>query len=926
MSVARFAIVAGLLASSLHAQPVQKAIRDPLGGNSIGNPGKLVRILDDQAGMPHVYAGTDEGAYFGLGYVSARDRFMQMTLHRLLIYGRLSEFFGPDAKVAGDQGYVNYDIAMRLYGYERLAKSLYANMDAPGKALLEAYTAGVNRYVFPPNGSAPVLHPYFDPAIGLVVPLLPNDKVVFMREPWRPWDSIALWLRISRLYTNAEPVDLAKTLHVFEAWTNSGGTFVNGQPVGGDPVLFDQLFPPRVFAPGSAPVQENVDSETHRVDVDAAATWISSQDCVDSADAAKSFGSYYHGSFYLGQYVRGPFLGDALNEDPQALAMIATGTEQSAGFSNAWAVAGDTVARPAMLMGDPRIQVRIPNELYEASMSGATFHVRGTVVPGTPNFLVGSNGSVAWSVTALGMQQADLFRLRANTAQHPNEYRLDTGWVAMTTSPETIVVRHASPNPPTFVNMLHRESEFGPVITRFEADTLVVPDTKQDEEYALRWVPNEMLDAEPTSAFADLYRVGPGAPGGPTIGELFRRRLGKWTWPAVNCVYADVEGRVGYSVVGALPLRSCYSVLGGEIAQDGTTLKSLWRNIVPADYMPWVLMEPSATAFHHLHTGNQTPIDGTWYADVIPFVSRGGDTPRSRRLRELFDAMSARSPASIAAPHEDGAWVQGRDLLTLGLYLRNQQLWPFTSAAALSTLAAAGNWSLPAPGRDGQLTADDPATIANEAALSCVGRFVGLLPFRSTVQNGHFKPLVDTYGSGDYGLSSMLRVLIAKISATPPQNLTNLEAEYVEASLDHAWTKFLSIIPNFAASFTSSLTRAVPTWYPLEFKAAGWAPLAPSALTVGPVKVGYVHTLMDQFDQTYTQWLTLNSFGHVDALSRLAPGQCDNPNSSNYLNQAAEWASGPWQPQLLKPSPATWKEVHTPPSTIEATTNLYYKP
>jgi penicillin G amidase len=930
MHVARFAFVAGLLVSSLQAQPLQISIRHPHTGNTTGDPGKLVRILDDQDGMPHVFAGTDEGAYFGLGYASARDRFLQMTLNRLLIYGRMSEFFGPDAKVAGDQSYVNYDISMRLYGYERLAQSLYTNMDPQGRALLDAFTAGVNRYAFPPDGSTPVLHPYFDPGVGVVVPLLPNDPVVFARELWRPWDSIALWLRISRLYTNAEPSGLANSLHDFEAWTNSGGVFVNGIPTGGDPVLFDRLFPPRVFAPGSAPVQENVDSETRRVDVPAAQAWLESQECTPSP-APKVLGSHYNGSFYLGQYAHGPYLGDALQQDAQAWALVSTSPAQSAGYSNAWVVAGDKGARPATLMGDPRIQVRIPNELYEASMGGATFHVRGAVVPGTPNFLIGSNGSVAWSVTALGTQQADLWRLRANTAQHPNEYRLDTGWVPMTTFPETIVVRHASPAPPTTVNMLYRESLFGPVITRFEADTLTVPDCEQDEEYAVRWVPYEMRDAEPTSAFADLYRVrpgatgAPGAPGDATLVELFRRRLGKWHWPAVNCVYADVEGRIGYSVVGALPLRSCYSVLGGEIAQDGTTLNSLWRNVVPADFLPWVIMEPSSTAFHHLHTGNQTPIDGKWYADVVPFVAYGGDTPRSRRLRELFDGMPARSPESIAAMHEDGAWVQGRDVLKLGLYLRDQQLWNFTSPAALATLAAAGNWALPAPaGLDGQLMADDPATLVDEAAWSCVGRFVGLLPFRSTVQNGHFKPLIDTYGAGDYGLNSKLRDLTAKIAATPPQDLTNLEAEYIEASLDQAWTKFLSTIPDFAAAFTASLTRPIPTWYPLESKFHGWSALAPSALTAGPVKVGYVHTLFDQFDQTYTQWLTLD--GRVDATSRLAPGQRENPNSALYLSQAPEWAIGPGETQVLKPSPATWKQVHTPPTQIEAVTNLYYKP
>src|SRR5262245_35805895 len=54
-----------------------------------------VEILRDKNAVPHIIAGSLEDAAFGLGYVHAQDRFMQMDFLRLLGQGRSADLLPP---------------------------------------------------------------------------------------------------------------------------------------------------------------------------------------------------------------------------------------------------------------------------------------------------------------------------------------------------------------------------------------------------------------------------------------------------------------------------------------------------------------------------------------------------------------------------------------------------------------------------------------------------------------------------------------------------------------------------------------------------------------------------------------------------------------------------------------------------------------
>ena len=122
--------------------------------------------MRDRYGIPHIFAASNEDAFFALGYVHAQDRLWQMEMGRRIAAGRVSEIVGP----AG----LETDRFLRTLGVRRAAEANLRALDAETRKLLEAYAAGVNAFL----ASGPVLPPEF---------WLTGARP----EPWTPLDSMA---------------------------------------------------------------------------------------------------------------------------------------------------------------------------------------------------------------------------------------------------------------------------------------------------------------------------------------------------------------------------------------------------------------------------------------------------------------------------------------------------------------------------------------------------------------------------------------------------------------------------------------------------------------------------------------------------------------------------------------------------------------
>ncbi|WP_417721368.1 penicillin acylase family protein [Salipiger sp.] len=131
-----------------------------------------IEIVRDNAGVPHIFAGTDSDAFFGLGYAHAQDRLWQMTLMRRTVQGRLSELFGRRT--------LETDTLMRRLDLYGLAVRSVAAQDARTRAALTAYAAGVNARIDEINAES----------LGRGAPefFLFNAPLA----PWQPADSIAI--------------------------------------------------------------------------------------------------------------------------------------------------------------------------------------------------------------------------------------------------------------------------------------------------------------------------------------------------------------------------------------------------------------------------------------------------------------------------------------------------------------------------------------------------------------------------------------------------------------------------------------------------------------------------------------------------------------------------------------------------------------
>jgi penicillin amidase len=132
---------------------------------------KPVEVVRDAHSVPHIFAETEEDAYFALGFVHAQDRLWQMEFLRRLGAGRLAEVLG--------ESLVGADRFFRTLGLYRVAEASVETLPPKVRAAFETYAAGVNAFLETRRGALP-------------------PEFVLLRykpEPWRVADSL-VWGRV----------------------------------------------------------------------------------------------------------------------------------------------------------------------------------------------------------------------------------------------------------------------------------------------------------------------------------------------------------------------------------------------------------------------------------------------------------------------------------------------------------------------------------------------------------------------------------------------------------------------------------------------------------------------------------------------------------------------------------------------------------
>ena len=820
MSLARRQVVCSLCLLSLFA------CSDAMGGRGGGgsgsgstviappsadNPAEQVSILRDDYGVPHVFAQSDRGALFGAGYAAAEDRLFQMVRARLMCQGREAEFFGPGQIVDPKTGKITNTAIL----HDREAR-------------LVGWWRHAQRVVaVMPNDTLRLLKAYADGVNAYIQdpnavfhPFFAHFKVPI--DPWQPVDCVAVWLAFGRHFS-LTGLDEDQRLHEWK------------KLLGNPNMTYQQKVE---FMQGS------------RVCDDSAAV-------VQQSDVPQALQQA------MIDYAA------ALGLDPDTnCPMVVDGPK----FSQAWVVSGArTTTGNTVLVGDPRLQVFVPNALYEWSMQGRTFAVRGAGVAGTPMLISGSTPHIAWSPTAIGTDQADMLLLKTDPVNHPGQYQLDGQWLPY----HVDEVEQLKVNGTVFETVNYRETRWGPVVTA------VAMNPWPGEEYALMRIPLIDPTADSTRGFFQLYRA-------KDVDQIDQALAG-WTWPPVNLIFGDSGGRIGYSVVGSLPVRNPQLELAGIIAQDGSRTSSAWLDLLPHALRPYVLDPADGVLF----SANHMPV-GSWYPIPLRLGTGAvGDTPRSLRLRELLRTPPhVFTPLEVQAPHYDVVDVVYRDLVELGLYLRDKQNFKLSSAAK-SALQELQGWLQAGARMDNTHRA---TALASQIDLT----------FRSGPLTD---PLIAKYGASQNGMVLFLKEKIADIHAKPPVPLDHDESKYLEDLFENAWKTMSAIGPPGAWKgwyINNCLRLDLEIWCTLE----GFPSLRPNhPIPFGPMRATDSQTLLSSTGQSYTQFVELD--GLDSATSVLPPGVSENDKNPHAMDQA-----GLWETEALKPSTIGPPSLHATRKTV----------
>lgn len=106
-----------------------------------------VRILRDSYGVPHIIARDDASLFYGAGYVQAEDQLENLVKNFLRAQGRISEREGMLS--------VRIDHLVRMLRLPQRASEYYQTLDPESRVPLDAFAAGVNRYISEHRDSIP---------------------------------------------------------------------------------------------------------------------------------------------------------------------------------------------------------------------------------------------------------------------------------------------------------------------------------------------------------------------------------------------------------------------------------------------------------------------------------------------------------------------------------------------------------------------------------------------------------------------------------------------------------------------------------------------------------------------------------------------------------------------------------------------------
>lgn len=303
--------------------------------------------------------------------------------------------------------------------------------------------------------------------------------------------------------------------------------------------------------------------------------------------------------------------------------------------SNSWVVAGSRTrsGRP-ILANDPHLGLRTPSIWYLARLEAPGFFVEGATLPGLPGVVIGRNARIAWGLTNLEPDVQDLFVETPDPA-HSDRYMNRGRSLAFERRVETIRVRGASDS-----RLEVRSTVHGPVVTEVLANAGGLGGA-----VSLRWT--GLDDGDRT---AEAFLAIDSAPDWPA----FLEAVSRLHCPGQNFVYADVDGHIGYTASGAVPIRPRSDGLRPVSGSGGDE----WSGFIPFQDLPRSL-DP---ARGYVVTANERVVSPRY---PWPLAADWVEPYRARRIEDLILAAPPLSVEEVRSIQLDRVSYQAKDLLPL---------------------------------------------------------------------------------------------------------------------------------------------------------------------------------------------------------------------------------------------------------------------
>jgi len=354
-----------------------------------------VRIVRDDYGVPHIFASTARGLFYGEGYAVAQDRLWQAELLRRTGTGTLAAVRG-----LGGSRAVPSDVNFREYtGGQAHLRALVRALPAPAQVAVQAFSDGMNAWIrtairthtLPPEYAAAGLTP----------------------RPWTPEDVMATWLAVARQYGSFGGDEVTNASQLAR-WTASLG------PSAAAKVFADTHWLNDPSAPTTIPARP---ARTYRA--------VSAAVAASAAHAARP-----------ARVSRG-LLAAVLHQQRATDHTLARVGQGSRWHSNAVVLSGRLTKDGApLLLGGPQAEYSAPQTFMEIGLHGAGYDVTGVTIPGTAAVEIGVGAHHAWSVTSGGTDNSDWYADTIDPASHPGQYLFDGRWQPYACRTETIDVYH----------------------------------------------------------------------------------------------------------------------------------------------------------------------------------------------------------------------------------------------------------------------------------------------------------------------------------------------------------------------------------------------------------------------------------------------------------------------------------------------------